>query len=176
MRQCADYLDCCSPRGEVGGIPWPGGYPLEAYFLPAPQIRVPAPVVVCIGEPGQRKEEFLHKVARYARERGMSLLAVDLLGRDPAFDEIVGRSDLETTLGHIMDYLVEREDVDAAGSPSWPTAGDRPSWPAASPLTIALRRPSAMAASGICTSAPSSGARRPDAISAGSPATSNARC
>ena len=37
MRQCArDYLDCCSPRGEVVRIPWPGGYPLEAYFLPAP--------------------------------------------------------------------------------------------------------------------------------------------
>ncbi len=68
-----------------------------------------------MGEPGQRKEELLHKVARYARERGMSLLAVDLLGvgTGPEFDQIVGRSDLETTLGHIMDYLVEREDVDA---------------------------------------------------------------
>jgi len=116
MRQCArDYLDCCSPRGEVVRIAWPGGYPLEAYFLPAPDKVGPAPVVLCIGEPGQRKEEFLHKVARYARERGMSLLAVDLLGSGtgPEFDEIVGRSDLETTLGYIMDYLVEREDVDA---------------------------------------------------------------
>jgi dienelactone hydrolase len=117
MRQCArDYLDCCSPRGEVVRIPWPGGYPLEAYFLPAPESARPAPVIVCMGEPGQRKEEFLHKVGRYARERGMSLLAVDLLGAGtgPEFEEIVGRSDLETTLGYIMDYLVEREDVDAS--------------------------------------------------------------
>jgi dienelactone hydrolase len=116
MRQCArDYLDCCSPRGEVVRIPWLEGYPLEAYFLPAPKSACPAPVVVCMGEPGQRKEEFLHKVARYARERGMSLLAVDLLGAGTGseFDEIVGRSDIENTLGHIMDYLVEREDVDA---------------------------------------------------------------
>lgn len=119
MRQCArDYLDCCSPRGEVVRIPWPGGYPLEAYFLPAPapaSVR-PTPVVICMGEPGQRKEEFLHKVARHARERGMSLLAVDLLGAGTGseFDEIVGRSDLETTLGHIMDHLVERQDVDAS--------------------------------------------------------------
>jgi dienelactone hydrolase len=117
MRQCArDYLDCCRPRGEVVRIPWPGGYPLEAYFLPAPESARLAPVMICMGEPGHRKEEFLHKVARYARERGMSLLAVDLLGAGTGseFDQIVGRSDLETTLGHIMDYLVEREDVDAS--------------------------------------------------------------
>src|SRR5260221_2109096 len=117
MRQCAsDYLDCCSPRGEVVRIPWPGGYPLEAYFLPAPESAHPAPVILCMGEPGQRKEELLHKVARYARERGMSLLAVDLhgAGTGPEFNEIVGRSDLETTLGYITDYLVEREDVDAS--------------------------------------------------------------
>ncbi len=104
MRQCArDYLDCCSPRGEVVRIPWPGGYPLEAYFLPAPESAHPAPVILCMGEPGQRKEELLHKVARYARERGMSLLAVDLhgAGTGPEFNEIVGRSDLETTLGYI---------------------------------------------------------------------------
>jgi len=68
-----------------------------------------------MGEPGQRKEEYLYKVARYARERGTSLLAVDLLGAGPdaRFEEVVGRSDLEkTTIGHVMDYLVERADVD----------------------------------------------------------------
>ena len=115
MRQCArDYLEHCNPRGEVLLIPWPGGYPLEAYFLPAAEAARPSPAIICIGEPGQRKEEYLHKVARYARERGMSLLAVDLLGAgaDSQFDQIVGRSDLEMTIGYIMDYLLEREDVD----------------------------------------------------------------
>src|SRR5262249_17736425 len=74
----------------------------------------PSPAIICIGEPGQRKEEYLHKVARYARERGMSLLAVDLLGAgiESQFDQFVGSSDLEMTVGHIMDYLVERDDVD----------------------------------------------------------------
>ena len=70
--------------------------------------------MICIGEPGHRKEEYLYKVARHASDRGMSLLAVDLLGAGSgaAFDEVVGRSDLETAIGHIMDYLVARDDVD----------------------------------------------------------------
>jgi dienelactone hydrolase len=117
MRQCArDYLQYCDPRGEVLLIPWPGGYPLEAYFLPPAETARRSPAIICMGEPGQRKEEYLHKVARYARERGMSLLAVDLLGAgtDSPFDQIVGCSELEMTIGHIMDYLVEREDVDSS--------------------------------------------------------------
>jgi dienelactone hydrolase len=42
------------------------------------------------------------------------MLAVDLLGQGTTsrFEEVVGRSDLETTVGQIMDYLVERDDVD----------------------------------------------------------------
>jgi dienelactone hydrolase len=117
MRQCArDYLEHSSPQGEVLSIPWPGGYALEAYFLPAAETARPSPAIICIGEPGQRKEEYLHKVARHARERGMSLLAVDLLGAgtDSQSDPFVGRSHLEMTLGVIMDHLVERRDVDSS--------------------------------------------------------------
>ena len=115
MQRCAhDYLQHRSPCGEVVLIPWPGGYPLEAYFLPAPATAGPAPAIISIGEPGQRKEEYLYKVARYACERGMSLLAVDLHGAGPdaRFEEFSGGRHLETTIGHVMDYLVEREDVD----------------------------------------------------------------
>ena len=103
-----------NPAGEVVLIPWPSGYPLEGYFMPAPGVLNRAPAVICIGEPGQRKEEYLSKVARYASDRGMSLLAVDLLGAGAStqFEEVVGRSDLEATIGQIMDYLVERDDVD----------------------------------------------------------------
>jgi dienelactone hydrolase len=120
MRKCTrEYLQHCIPCGEIALIPWPGGsYPLEAYFLPAAasDSKKPAPAIICMGEPGRCKEEYLYKVARYARERGMSLVAVDLLGAgehaDGAFDEIVGRSDLEMTIGYVMDYLFERDDVD----------------------------------------------------------------
>jgi dienelactone hydrolase len=115
MRRCArDYLQHRSPCGEVVLIPWLGGYPLEAYFLPAPATTRPAPAIICIGEPGQRKEEYLYKVARYACERGMSLLAVDLYGAGPdaRFEEFSGSRHLETTIGQVMDHLVERDDVD----------------------------------------------------------------
>ena len=115
MRECAGhYVRHGSPRGEVVSIPWPGGYPLEGYFLPAPATSGAAPAMICIGEPGQRKEEYLFKVARHAADRGIALLAVDLLGTGPEsqFAQVVGRSDLEMTVGHITDYLVERDDVD----------------------------------------------------------------
>jgi len=115
MRTCARrYIAHLRPAGEVVEIPWLEDHALEGYFLPAPAASDPAPVIVCMGEPGHRKEEYLFKVARYARDRGMSLLAVDLLGSGTGtkFDKVVGRPDLETSVGHVMDYLTTRDDVD----------------------------------------------------------------
>jgi dienelactone hydrolase len=115
MRTCARrYLEYRTPCGEVVEIPWLNRYPLEGYFLPAPAAPAPAPVVICMGEPGHRKEEYLYKTARYARDRGMSLLAVDLLGSDNGarFEDVVGRPDLEMAVSFIMDYLATRDDVD----------------------------------------------------------------
>jgi dienelactone hydrolase len=115
MRACArSYIAHLSPAGEVVEIPWLEGHALEGYFLPALTTSGRTPVVVCMGDPGHRKEEYLFKVARYAREREMSLLAVDLLGSGSGanFDEVVGRRDLETSIGHVMDYLTTRDDID----------------------------------------------------------------
>src|SRR4051794_15230405 len=108
------YLEHRTPAGEVVEIPWLEGYPLEGYFLSAPNTSSRSPVVICIGEPGHRKEEYLYRMARYAGARGIALLALDLLGpgNGAQFDEIVGRADLETALSHIMDYLITRDDVD----------------------------------------------------------------
>ena len=71
-------------------------------------------MVICIGEPGHRKEEYLFKVARHACERGISLLAVDLLGDGTGmqFEEVVRRHRLELAIERIMDYLLGRDDVD----------------------------------------------------------------
>jgi dienelactone hydrolase len=116
LRRCAaSFLAHRDPPGEVVSIPWPGAYPLQAYFLPPRGASRRVPTVVCIGEPGQRKEEYLYKMAGHAEARGLALLAVDLLGSGTgeAFDDVVGRPDLETVIGHVMDYLVQRDDVDA---------------------------------------------------------------
>ena len=115
MRACARrYLKHRKPTGTVVEIPWLDGYPLEGYFLPAPNASPEAPVIICIGEPGHRKEEYLYKFARYAADRGIALLAVDLLGSGSGaqFEKIVGRPELETSIGHVMDYLATRDDVD----------------------------------------------------------------
>ena len=78
MRRCARAHVLNGNRGgEVVLIPWLNGYPLEGYFLPAATEAGRAPVVICMAEPGQRKEDYLFKAAGYARDRGLSLLALD---------------------------------------------------------------------------------------------------
>jgi dienelactone hydrolase len=116
MRSCARrFIEHSTPAGEVVEIPWLQDHSLEGYFLPASTASGRTPVVVCMGDPGHRKEEYLFKMSRYARERGMALLAVDLLGSraDAEFDQIAGRRDLESSVSHVMDYLTTRGDVDA---------------------------------------------------------------
>jgi dienelactone hydrolase len=117
MRACArQYLAQHTPAGEVASIPWLTDYPLQGYYLRPSSAAAQTPVVICIGEPGHRKEEFLFKMERYARDRAMSLLAIDLLGTEIGgqFERIVGRADLETAIGAVVDYLVARPDVDSS--------------------------------------------------------------
>jgi hypothetical protein len=115
MRECAaNYLQHREPRGEVVSIPWLEEFPLQGYFLPARPTGELAPVVISIGEPGHRKEEFLFKLARHAFERGISLLAVDLLGdgTGATFEEMARRNKPEWAIEPILDYLAARDDVD----------------------------------------------------------------
>jgi dienelactone hydrolase len=115
MQECArSYLKFSDPEGEVVTLPWLNDHSLQGYFLPAPSTLGPAPTVICIGEPGHRKEEFLFKLVPHARERGLSVLAVDLLGeRDDDFLEaIIRRQDIKASLSHVVDYLCSRADVD----------------------------------------------------------------
>lgn len=116
MRECAVcYLHHRQPAGEVVSIPWIDGFALQAYFLAPRNAKGRAPAVICIGEPGHCKEEFLFKVARHACERGIALLAVDVLGDGTGlgFEEVVRSHNLEPAIERIMDYLVDRDDVDA---------------------------------------------------------------
>jgi len=115
MRECAaNFLRHGELAGEIVSIPWTNGLTLQGYYLPARATTKPAPAVICIGEPGHRKEEFLSKVARHALERGISLLAVDIWGveTDTPLETVVGRHKLEAAIGYFMDYLSDRDDVD----------------------------------------------------------------
>lgn len=115
MQDCARrFLAARNPAGEVVTVPWVEGHSLQGYFLPAPSANGRAPTVICIGEPGHRKEEFLFKLAPHARERGLSMLALDLLGeqRDDHLDQVLQRRDLESSIAGAMDYLETRSDVD----------------------------------------------------------------
>jgi dienelactone hydrolase len=115
MQECARrFVAARSPAGDTVTIPWVEGHALQGYFLPAPAANGRAPTVICIGEPGHRKEEFLFKLAPHARERGFAMLALDLLGgqRDDYVDVLLRRRDLESSIASVMDYLETRSDVD----------------------------------------------------------------
>lgn len=115
MQECARrYLTARGPAGEIVTIPWLDGHALQGYFLPATAAGGRAPTVICVGEPGHRKEEFLFKLAPHARERGFSMLALDLFGdqRDDYLDVLLRRRDLESAIPAVMDYLETRRDVD----------------------------------------------------------------
>lgn len=117
MQDCARrYLSARRSAGEVVTIPWIDGHALQGYFVPAPSGEARAPTVICIGEPGHRKEEFLHKLGPHARERGFSMLALDLFGdrRDDYIDVLLRRGDLESAIACVMDHLEARSDVDFA--------------------------------------------------------------
>jgi len=107
------YLKHTTPAGEVIEIAGAGDRSLQGYFLPAPG-RARRPVVICVGAPDHFKEEHLYRMPRYAHERGLSLLLVDLPGQGHGHHQgrSFGRYDLETEISNWTDWLVDRGDVD----------------------------------------------------------------
>jgi hypothetical protein len=70
-------------------------------------------VVICVGGTDYCKEEHLHGMPRYAHERGMSLLIVDLPGQGYGqSDHRLGRYVVEWAISSCVDFLIAREDVD----------------------------------------------------------------
>jgi dienelactone hydrolase len=116
MMTCSQsYLLGASPKGEIVEIPWGEGT-IQGYFLPpAGKAGRKVPVVVCVGGPEQYKEEYLCRLPRYAHERGMALLLIDLPGQGHrrGRDEGFGRYDVETVISGWVDFLEERRDVNS---------------------------------------------------------------
>lgn len=117
MMACSQlYLRHTTPGGEFIEIPWGEGRSLNGYFLPPPgRAGRKVPVVVCVGGPDQHKEEYLCRMPRYAHERGMALLLVDLPGQGHrrGLDEGFGRYDIETAISGWVDFLETRREVNS---------------------------------------------------------------
>jgi len=108
------YLRNSTPAGEVVEIPWGDDSTLQGYLLlPPGRANRKVPVVVCVGVPEQYKEEHLCRMPRYAHERGMGLLLVDLpgQGRRRSLGEGFGRYDVETAISCWVDFLETRREV-----------------------------------------------------------------
>jgi dienelactone hydrolase len=115
MHRCSQlYLMHSTPAGVVVDLALPDGRVMQGYFLPAPG-RSRRPVVICIAAPDHYKEDHLYRMPRYAHERGLSLLLVDLPGHhgsEGASGRKSGRYEIEAAISSWVDYLVERPDVD----------------------------------------------------------------
>ncbi|MDF3809136.1 dienelactone hydrolase [Rhodopseudomonas sp. BAL398] len=133
VRRCVEkYLANLRPRGEVVVVPWLDGHSLDGYLsFPVASDSAPVPAVICIGESGRRKHELFFAMARHARDRGMALLCVDV-GYDAALVESGVRATRpETSVAALVDYLMEREDIDGdriavigdGAASSWVTRG-----------------------------------------------------
>ena len=117
MQECARrFLAARDPAGEVVTIPWARRTFVAGLFPAcAPARTRAAPTVICIGEPGHRKEEFLFKLAPHARERGLvacwrwtcSATSATIISRRSC-----GAADLESSIACVMDYLETCSDVD----------------------------------------------------------------
>jgi pimeloyl-ACP methyl ester carboxylesterase len=117
MMACSQlYVRNAAPAVEMVEIPWGNDNSLQGYFLPPPgRAGRKVPVVLCIGGQDQYKEEHLCRMPRYAHDRGMALLLVDLpgFGHRRGSDEGFGRYDIETAISGWVDFLEARRDVNA---------------------------------------------------------------
>jgi pimeloyl-ACP methyl ester carboxylesterase len=115
MMGCSQlYLQNSTPAGELVEIPWGNDDALQGYFLPPPgRAGRKVPVVICVGGAEQYKEEHLCRMPRYAHERGMALLLIDLPGHGHrrGFHEGFGRYDIETAISGWVDFLQTRREV-----------------------------------------------------------------
>src|SRR5262245_33267786 len=116
MRECAGRLVTSAPgNAELVSFPWLKGHRLEGYLLAPPAAQGPLSTVICLGEPGHHKEEYLFKLAHHANDRGLALLALDVLGEggDGRLSEVFGLPELEAVISRAVDYLAARNDVDS---------------------------------------------------------------
>lgn len=114
METCSHlYLGSMKPAGEIVNIPYDRNRSIRGYFLRAPNAARRSPAVICFGGPGETKDELLEKMPRFAFDRGLSLMVVDLPGEGaPGSANVFLERNVELPIGYCVDYLSARGDVD----------------------------------------------------------------
>jgi len=117
MESCSlGFLSHLNPPGYAVDIPYEEGKPICGYFVRAPYPGDKMPVLICMGGLDSIKDEMWFMQAHGALQRGISVLMVDLPGQGGTLrrHKIPNRVDTEVPVGKCIDWLVKRDDVDAA--------------------------------------------------------------
>ncbi len=122
--QTFDQIETCSqkflryltPPGEVVQVPYENGAHLDAYFVPAPYDIGKQPVLIAMGGLDSFKDEMWFMTAHGALQRGIAVLMIDGPGQGGTLRRqgLHNRPDTEVPIGHCIDYLQTRSDVDSA--------------------------------------------------------------
>jgi dienelactone hydrolase len=105
-----------TPPVERVEIPYENGVHLAGYFIRAPYDTGRQPVLIAFGGLDSFKEELLFMVGNGSLRRGISCLLVDGPGQGATLRRfgVHNRYDYEVPVGHCIDYLETRDDVDRA--------------------------------------------------------------
>jgi hypothetical protein len=140
------WLVQLEPPGEVVDIPYLPGTPMPAYFIKSPCGGAKQPVLISVGGLDSFKDELWFMTGRGAVQRGMSVLLVDGPGQGGTLRRhgIPTRHDYEVPIGKCLDWLLQRDDIDAtriavSGSSLGGYYSARCRLPAAQPLLPHLR-------------------------------------
>jgi acetyl esterase/lipase len=109
------WLKHLDPAGEVVAIPYENGVSLPAYFI-KPRGEKKFPVLISFGGLDSFKDELWFMTGRGAVQRGIAVLLVDGPGQGGTLrrHRIPTRFDYEVPVGRCIDFLLKRNDVDAA--------------------------------------------------------------
>jgi pimeloyl-ACP methyl ester carboxylesterase len=117
MEACSrKFLAALDPPGEAVDIPYENGVSLCAYFVRAPFPVARQPVLICMGGLDSIKDEMWFMQAHGALQRGIAVLMIDGPGQGGTLrrHRVPNRFDTEVPIGRCIDWLEQRDDVDAS--------------------------------------------------------------
>jgi hypothetical protein len=103
-------------RCETIGIPFENGKALPGYFVKASPMMEPRATAIIIGGGDTTAEELYFSTGAAAVRRGYNALLVEIPGQRGAYysdPDLTFRPDTDVQLGYVVDYALNRADVEA---------------------------------------------------------------